>query len=169
MSRNWLIGTQDVNYNNVVKNVHFNPALPYMYVPVSDFSHLTDIIQSQTNFPGTTIVVDTDINQIYWKDTCENTRKTMADYSLSLNLYDDTTAADPTNSFTVTLSKERMTVDGKYFGFPSRCYMPLFGNFQDTNSNEFYLGSHTMYEEYVVYDNSLYGDGPNQKGKVAYA
>jgi len=93
----------------------------------------------------------------------------MLDYSLKLDLIDDTTAQNPTNKFTVTLTKERMTVDGKYFGNPTRCYMPIFINMGDAMSDNFYLGSHTMYEEYVVYDNSLYGDGPNQKGEVAYA
>lgn len=93
----------------------------------------------------------------------------MLDYSLSVDLIDDTTATISTNKFTVTLTKERMTVDGKYFGNPSRCYMPIFVTTKDDNSNNFYLGSHAMYEEYVVYDNSLYGNGPTQKGMVAYA
>ena len=139
-----------------------------MYVPIPDYSHLTDIIGSITNFPSPTpIFIDGSSYTMYWKDTCDKIRTTMADYTLMLDLIDDTTAATPANKFTVTLTKERMTVDGKYFGFPSRCYMPIFINIGDPDSNNFYLGSHTMYEEYVVYDNSLYG--PNGKGNVAYA
>jgi hypothetical protein len=46
MSNNWFIGDQNINYNTVTKFVHFNPALPYMYVPIADFTHITDIVAS---------------------------------------------------------------------------------------------------------------------------
>jgi len=57
----------------------------------------------------------------------------------------------------VTLKKERMTIDGKNFGFDDRCYLPIFPDWDNyANTKDYYLGSHAMYEEYVVYDNNLY-------------
>ena len=40
--------------------------------------------------------------------------------------------------------------------------MPIFGDFDNTeNSDNFYLGSHAMYEEYVVYDNTPIKTNPS--------
>ncbi len=47
-----------------------------------------------------------------------------------------------------------MTIDGKYFGYDSRCYFPIFPDMDTGNKVDYYLGSHAMYEEYVVYDNT---------------
>jgi hypothetical protein len=74
-------------------------------------------------------------------------------------LIDDTIATDATNVFKVTLSKERMTVDGKWFGHATRCYIPIFYNGNEVETNNLYMGSHTMYEEYVIYDNTLVSKG----------
>lgn len=80
----------------------------------------------------------------------------MPNYELKLELIDENTKTNASNVFTVTLTKERMTVNGSHFGFPDRCYLPIFADWenQESNSEDYYLGSHTMYEEYVVYDNT---------------
>ena len=63
-----------------------------MYVPLSDFSLLCGDLADRTKYPtGTFPFVDADTYTIYWKDTCENTRKVMPDYELSLELKDDNT------------------------------------------------------------------------------
>ena len=80
----------------------------------------------------------------------------MPNYDLYMELVDSTTS---TEVYTLTLKKERMTIDGKYFGMPGKCVLPVFGDFDkdgnvNDNTDNFYLGSHAMYEEYVVYDNT---------------
>lgn len=78
----------------------------------------------------------------------------MPNYDLKLELIDKTTATSPDHKFSITLKKERMTVNGTHFGKPGKCVMPIFMDSRVTNENDYYLGSHAMYEEYVVYDNT---------------
>ena len=82
-------------------------------------------------------------------------RAAETDISLSIEVIDDTTATDATHLFKISLTKERMTVDGKWFGHEGRCYLPIFPN-GEVDTNNLYMGSHTMYEEYVIYDNTNY-------------
>jgi len=99
-----------------------------MYIPTSDYSHLTNDITNRTLFPTGTLpnIEKTGIRSIYWDEVCSEVLKTMPDYSMSLDLIDVHTATDDTNKFTITLTKERMLVDGKHFGYDTRCYMPIF-------------------------------------------
>lgn len=153
LSRNWKIGSFEINAAEIKKYVHFDPGLPYMYVPVSDFTQFTNIILVSTNFPSGDIPTHDGDSTIFWEMTCD--KVVLPDYDLSLQLYDDYTHTDETHVFDITLKKERMTIDGKHFGFDSRCYLPIFGDFGNLdNQNNYYLGSHSMYEEYVVYDNT---------------
>jgi len=52
-SQNWKMGGVDIN-KSVEKVVHFNPSLPYMYIPVSDYSQLTANITDKTLYPSGT-------------------------------------------------------------------------------------------------------------------
>ena len=157
LSRNWKIGGYEINSANIKKYVHFDPGLPYMYVPVSDYSQMALIILNSitTNFPTGDIPTTGD-STIYWEKTCDQV--ILPDYDLTLELFDAYTHTKADHVFNVTLKKERMTIDGKHFGFDSRCYFPIFGDYgnENTNFNNYYLGSHAMYEEYVVYDNTPY-------------
>jgi hypothetical protein len=51
-----------------------------------------------------------------------------------------------------------MTIDGVHFGKPGKCVLPIFMDTRISNDNDYYLGSHAMYEEYVVYDNTQVKD-----------
>lgn len=129
-----------------------------MYVPVADFSHFTHAILDPTKFPDPRPYADGTTFTVYWNATCDTIRPQIPNYDLTLELYDSYTSADANHKYTVTLKKERMTIDGKYFGDETKCYMPIFADIGRPveNSNDYYLGAHTMYEEYVVYDNTGY-------------
>lgn len=81
-SQNWFMGDVDINKKNVAKTVHFNPALPYMYVPSSDFSQLTNNITDPTLFPNgqrpvvtdetNTDPYDRDNRFLFWDMSCED-------------------------------------------------------------------------------------------------
>lgn len=103
-----------------------------MYVPVADFSQFTKAIMDPTKFPEQRPFVDSKAsNNIYWNLTCDEVKLNMPNYELSLELIDNNTKNDPSNMFTVTLTKERMLIDGSYFGFESRCYMPIFADWDN--------------------------------------
>lgn len=155
-SKKWDLGPSNMN-NGYSKTVHLDPSVPYIYLPLADFAQMTNNLTDSTIYTtGLLPFVDSDSNTVYWKLTCDKVRENMPEYEFSIELTDINTQYNESNKYVITLKKERMTIDGKYFGFDSRCYFPVFvtDDTTEANMNNYYLGSHAMYEEYVVYDNT---------------
>jgi len=55
----------------------------------------------------------------------------MPNYELTLELVDSNTDTNSTHMYSVTLSNERLTVDGKYFGLDGKCVMPIFATWSE--------------------------------------
>jgi len=133
-----------------------------MYIPISDYTHLTNITLDKTKFTTGDIPAIMDRSEgsddtriVYWDKTCDTV--ITPEYELTLELFDTHTSTNSSHMYTVTLSKDRLKVDGKEFGLDGKCVMPIFATWDTpTNSDNYYLGSHAMYEEYVVYDNHPY-------------
>ena len=133
----------------LTKIVHFTPSVPYMYIPVSEFSTLSYYLTTLAE--GDKPTADTATDTIFWEKTCSEVTNP-PDLSFSLKVFDD-----DNNIYQITLKHERMMIEGTFFGQPNRCYVPIMRHFQDdplASSNHYYLGSHSMYEEVVVYDHT---------------
>ena len=169
------IGSLGRNYlgENESRNVHFDPAIPFIYLSMADFEKIArHFLQLEGDWIN---VGDKPIRSIsgtgyemYWDKPCKDVKE--PGYYMKFWFYDTASAQDENKQFKIELGKERgaFKVDGSHFGHPQRCYLPFFRHHRedligmDHGFNDIYFGAHAMQQYTFVLDNNpfdRYGQG----------
>jgi hypothetical protein len=92
----------------------------------------------------------------------------MPGYKLTMNIFDA-----KGNTYDFGLDTDKFRVDGALFKFGGRCYVPIFPhNLEKTTgevNNDWYMGSHALVNEVIVYDNSPYVENGAKNAQIAIA
>lgn len=76
----------------------------------------------------------------------------MPAYKFSMNIFDNVG-----NTYDISLETAKFRVDGRLFKSIGRCYVPIFPHNLEKNgevNNDWYMGSHVLVNEVIVYDNT---------------
>ena len=124
----------------------FEPAFPYVYMPVGDYMRWMTTISTQYK--------DKQINcnplsgtKCYFANSCDHVRNFVQMKPQKFELGDSNTG-----SFTVTMDLSKLLIPGQNVGGKiGQCYIGMFSS-KSIEMDTWYIGNIVMEEYYVVYD-----------------